>query len=338
MSEETPTKLLTISSSPHIRDSVSVPKIMLSVTAALVPSFIASIIFFGVQAITVTAVSIIAALVTEWVIVKYLFKRPSTLGDYSALVTGILFAFNLPPDLPLWMVALGSAFSIGVAKWAFGGLGNNFINPALAGRAFLLASYPVEMTKFTPTVFKSLNGLDAFTSATPLAAIKEAIRTGQFVGLDFQESFRDLFLGNTGGSLGETSVLALLIGVLFLMYKGIVGFKIPATYIGTVFLLFWVFNGVTSDLLSTDALTVAVFNLLAGGLALGAFFMATDMVTSPVTPKGKIIFGMGCGILTFVIRKFGGYPEGVSYSILLMNLVVPLIDRYTRPPLYGKGR
>ena len=317
---------------------------MKSVLLALVPAFIASIYFFGFRALTVTAVSVIAALSTEWVIVKYVVKRPSTLGDYSAIVTAVLFAFNLPVDLPLWMAALGSVFAIGVAKWTFGGLGNNFINPALAGRAFLLASYPVEMTKWTAArawvdaKIGSMNGLniDAVSSSTPLAAIKEQMASGTFHALDYQDSFWQLFIGNVGGTIGETSALALILGALFLMYKHIIGIKVPLTYISTVFLLFLVFNGTTTDILSTEAFTVATFHVLAGGLMLGALFMATDMVTSPITPLGKIIFGFGCGVLTFTIRKFGGYPEGVSYSILLMNLLVPLIDRYTRPKIYGK--
>lgn len=337
MSEETTRPLLNISVSPHIRDAQSVPSVMLNVVLALVPAFIASIYFFGTKAITLTAVSIISALLTEWLIVKFILKRESTLGDFSALVTAILFAFNLPPDLPIWMAVLGSVFSIAVVKWTFGGLGNNFINPALAGRAFLLASYPVEMTRFAATKLGSINGLpDGISSATPLAAIKDAMRTGSFEALDFQEALQDLLFGNIGGCIGETSAIALILGAVFLMYKHIVGLSIPVTYIGTVFVLFWVFNGNTTDLLSTEAVTVGTYHILAGGLMLGALFMATDMVTSPITPKGKVIFGIGCGVLTFVIRKFGGYPEGVSYSILLMNLLVPLIDRYTRPKIYGK--
>lgn len=339
MSEELNRPLLNISVSPHIRHAVSVPSVMMNVVFALVPAFIASIYFFGIRSITLTAVSIISALATEWFIVKFLLKKPSTLGDFSALVTGILFAFNLPPDLPLWMAALGAFFSIAVAKWTFGGLGNNFINPALAGRAFLLASYPVEMTKFSLTRFGAINGLpDGISSATPLAAIKNSMRTGSFEALDFQEALQDLFFGNVGGCIGETSAIALILGAIFLMYKHIIGLRVPLTYISTVFLLFWIFNGNTTDLLSTEALTVGAYHILAGGLMLGALFMATDMVTSPITPFGKVIFGFGCGVLTFVIRKFGGYPEGVSYSILLMNLVVPLIDRYTRPKIYGKAK
>ncbi len=340
MTEEKTISLLHVSCSPHIRHNEQVPSIMLAVVLALLPAFIASILFFGIRSLLLTCVSIVFCLLTEWVIVRFLLKKPSTLGDYSALVTGILLAFNLPPDLPLWMAALGAVFAIGVVKMAFGGLGNNFINPALAGRAFLMASYPASMTQFSETYFGSLNGLaekiDAISGATPLAAFKELILSENFQALDFQSAFPDLLTGNVGGCIGETSCIALLLGAVFLLYKRIIGFSIPISYIGTVFILFWCFNGITFDLLSSDAIIIPVFQTLSGGLMLGAFFMATDMVTSPITSKGRIIFGIGCGILTFLIRKFGGYPEGVSYSILIMNLFVPMIDRYVRPKLYGK--
>ncbi len=340
MAEETAPSMLHVSTSPHIRHNETVPSIMLFVIIALVPSFIASVWFFGIRSIILTLVSILFCVATEWVIVRFLLKKPSTLSDYSAILTGILLAFNLPPDLPLWMAALGGVVAIGIGKMAFGGLGNNFINPALAGRAFLLASYPAAMTTFCPTRQGSINGLaqpiDAISQATPLAAFKESLANGTFQALDFQAAIPNLLTGNVGGCIGETSAIALLIGAAILWYKRIIGFSITMTYIGVVFLLFWIFNGVTSDILSSDALIIATFQIFSGGLMLGALFMATDMVTSPITTKGRIIFGIGCGVLTFLIRKFGGYPEGVSYSILLMNLVVPLIDRYSRPRLYGK--
>jgi electron transport complex protein RnfD len=233
------------------------------------------------------------------------------------------------------MVAIGSVFAVGVAKMAFGGLGSNFINPALAGRAFLMASYPSAMTRFAPTTFGSISGIDALSSATPLAHFKTAMAEGSFQALDFQEALKELFLGNVGGCLGETSALALLIGGVLLLYKRIIKLRIPLFYIGTVFLLSWLFNG-TGDFFTSGAIIVPFYQILAGGLFLGAFFMATDMVTTPITPRGKMIFAIGCGLLTFVIRKFGGYPEGVSYSILIMNLFVPLIERYTRPGIYGE--
>ncbi|MBD3321014.1 MAG: RnfABCDGE type electron transport complex subunit D [Chitinivibrionales bacterium] len=355
-------KLLHISTSPHVKHIETVPSIMLCVCLALIPAFAASVYLFRLKALVLTAVCVISCLATEWSIVRFLLKKPSTLGDFSALLTGILLAFNLPPDLPPWMAAVGSVFAIGVAKWAFGGLGHNFVNPALAGRAFLTASYAAPMTVFNVPDFWKARGwtisglsekiirpvsdtLDGISGATPLptfSGITEALHAEsarlvdlQFHIIDFQEALPRLFFGNVGGCIGETSAAALILGAIFLWYKHIIGIRVPVLYIGTVFLLTWLFNG-TGSFFTSEALLVPVYQILAGGLMLGALFMATDMVTSPVTPKGKMIFGVGCGILTFTIRKFGGYPEGVSYSILLMNLTVPLIDRYTRPKIYGK--
>lgn len=346
MSEQTSSSLLHVGVAPHIKHPDTVPSIMLSVAMALGPALAASVYFFGVRALLLTMVSVAVCLITEWAIVRFMLKRPSTLGDYSALVTGLLLAFNLPYDLPVWLAALGSVFAIAVAKWAFGGLGSNFINPALAGRAFLTASYPAAMTTFgVPQGWAArgwtINGMQAvegITGATPLAALKETTAAGTFEALDFQAALPELFFGNIGGCLGETSAAALLLGAVFLLYKRIISFRIPVCYIGTVFLLSWVFNGTTQHLFTTESLIVPVYQVLAGGLMLGALFMATDMVTSPVTPVGKAIFGCGCGILTFLIRKFGGYPEGVSYSILLMNLAVPHIDRHTAPRVYGASK
>jgi electron transport complex protein RnfD len=345
MAEETSTIQLHLSSSPHVRQKESVPSIMLSVCLALFPALVASVVFFGARALLITATCVVSALLTEWLIARFMFRRGGTLVDFSALVTAILLAFNLPPAIPLWMAALGSVFAIGVVKWAFGGLGNNFINPALAGRAFLTASYPAQMTTFTVPAFWtargwSINGMgttavDGVSGATPLAAMKSAMGMEHFEALEFQEALPNLFLGNVGGCIGETSALALLIGALFLWYKHIIGLRLPLSYILTVFLLSWLFNG-TGGMFTSDALIIPVYQIFAGGLMLGALYMATDMVTSPITPGGKVLFGAGCGILTFVIRRFGGYPEGVSYSILLMNLVVPLLDRYLRPVVYGK--
>ncbi|HON10727.1 MAG TPA: RnfABCDGE type electron transport complex subunit D [Chitinispirillaceae bacterium] len=331
---EAEVELLHISTSPHIRHPGSVPNVMMWVIIALVPSIVASYMFFGWRAIFLTCVGITSAVLTEWLI-TLLMKKPSTIGDFSAVITGILLAFNVPPSLPWWMVAIGAAFAIGVAKMAFGGLGGNFINPALAGRAFLMASYPAAMTSFTAPKLGTISGLDGITSATPLAHFKLSMMNGSFQALDFQDAIYNLFTGNVGGCIGETSAIALLLGAMILWYKRIIGFAIPLFYIGTVFVLFWLFNG-TGDLFTSGAIIVPTYQILAGGLLLGAFFMATDMVTSPITPNGKIVFGIGCGVLTFVIRKFGGYPEGVSYSILLMNLLVPLIEKYTRPRIYGR--
>lgn len=340
MAEDIKTPLMHMSVSPHVRLAHSVPNIMRDVAIALAPAFIVSVVFFGFKAILLTAICIIFCLLTEWLIVRYMFKKEQTIGDFSALVTAILLAFNLPPDLPLWMAALGSIFAMGVTKLAFGGLGNNIVNPALAGRAFLLASFPTAMTNFSKPLAGAISGLpesiDAVSGATPLSAIKQSVMNGTFQALDFQEALGNLFIGNVGGCIGETSVLALVLGAVYLLYKRIIGFAVPLSYILTVFILFWIFNGTTGNLFTSDAIIIPTYHVLAGGLILGAFFMATDMVTSPISTEGRIIFGICCGILTYCIRKFGGYPEGVSYSILIMNLFVPLIDRYIRPKIYGK--
>lgn len=329
---------LVLETSPHIRYGESVRSVMLWVIVALIPAMSVSALFFGPRALVITAISVAAALLTELLITKA-FNRPSSIGDLSVVVTGILVAFNVPPNIPWWMPALGSVFAIGVAKLAFGGLGNNFINPALAGRAFLMASYPAAMTTFRgESLLKGvIDGIDGTSGATPLAHIKDAVASGTFQPLAFEEALPNLFLGNVGGCIGETSAAALLIGALFLLYKRVIGFGIPVSYIGSVFVLFWLFNG-TGGWFTSDALIVPVYHVLAGGLMLGALYMATDMVTSPITPRGRILFGLGCGALTFLIRRFGGYPEGVSYSILLMNCVVPLIDRHMRPKRYGEVR
>lgn len=307
---------------------------MACVALAMVPALATSVYVFGPRALLVTVLSVAAAMATELVVAR-LMGRGNTLGDLSAVVTGMLVAFNVPHTIPLWMPMVGSAFAIGVAKMTFGGLGHNWINPALAGRAFLMACYPTEMTVFGKPVRGFIDGIDGVSGATPLKHIKDALASNQFQALDFQDALSHMFWGDIGGCIGETSVIALLLGAAFLWYKRIIGFKIPFTFVTTVFVLFWLFNG-TGDWFTNEALLVPVYHVLGGGLMLGALFMATDMVTSPVTPLGKILFGTGCGLLTFAIRKFGGYPEGVSYSILLMNCVAPLLDRYTMPKLYGE--
>jgi electron transport complex protein RnfD len=339
MSEELQKANLNISVSPHIRDRESVPAIMLTVVIALLPSLAASIYFFGRQAAVLISTSVITCLCTEWFITKFLFRKKNTITDFSALVTALLLAFNLPPTLPWWMAVIGSLVAIGIAKMTFGGLGNNFINPALAGRAFLMAAYPAAMTTWLSPKHGTLSGLsstvDAISQATPLAAFSQAMKSGTFQALDFQEALGHLFIGNVGGCIGETSVAAILLGALIMLYRRVIGFSIPTTFIGTVFILFWIFNG-TGGYFTSDAIIIPAYQVMSGGLMLGAWFMATDMVTSPITRSGKVIFGVGCGTITYIIRTYGGYPEGVSYSILLMNLVSPHIDRYTRPRIYGK--
>ena len=298
-------KLIT-STSPHIFDSINKKKIMYSVILALMPAAIAGIIIFGWYSLLVVLVSIASAVLTEAIIQKRL-KKKITVSDGSAVITGLLLALTLPPNVPLWLPIVGAAFAISIAKWAFGGSGNVMFNPALVGRAFLVAAWPVLMSSWiTP---------DGVTGATPLGALK---MTGEKIA-----SYSQLFLGNIGGTIGETSALVLLVGGLFLIYRRITDWRIPSAYIGTVFILTAAFR--------QDPL----FHILAGGLMIGAFFMATSYEGSPMTQKGKIIFGIGCGIFTVIIRLYSGMAEGVMYSILLMNALTPLIDRYTKLKPFG---
>ncbi|MGI5998401.1 MAG: RnfABCDGE type electron transport complex subunit D [Lutispora sp.] len=305
-----------VTSSPHIRSGETTQRIMLDVIIALLPALFAGIYYFGMRSLIVTLVSVVFAVAAE-VAMQKILKRPVTVNDLSAVVTGILLAFNVPSTAPLWMVAIGSIFAIAVAKHCFGGLGHNFINPALAARAMLLASWPVRMTSsafLTP-------GADAVSSATPLAALSLGT-------LDTLPSIMDLFVGNVAGCIGETSALALLIGGLYLVYRGVISFRTPVAYIGTVAILSFILGGFDPY--------IAIYHVLAGGLFLGAIFMATDYSSSPMTAKGQIIMGLGAGILTTLIRFYGAYPEGVSYSILLMNVATPLIDRFTMPKKFGE--
>ena len=300
-----------ISPGPHLWREFSVSKIMYLVVLALMFPTAAGVYFFGYHALSVIAVSVAVAVLTEYV-VKKLRKRPFVM-DGSAVVTGLLLALILPPTIPLWMVAVGSIFSIAIVKEAFGGLGHNIFNPALGGRAFMTACFSVKMTTWvSPTGF----GADAVTTATPLNS--NFIWEGDKLSL-----YKDLLLGNIGGSIGETSALLILVGGILLLALSIINWRVPVAYIGTVALLTFA--------LGQDA----ILHILAGGLMLGAFFMATDYVTSPITARGRIIFGIGAGILTVVIRRFGGLPEGVCFSILLMNAITPLIDRYVKVRPYG---
>jgi Na+-translocating ferredoxin:NAD+ oxidoreductase subunit D len=304
-----------VSSSPHIRSGESTKRIMMDVTIALLPALFAGIWFFGLRALLLTIVAVAFAVASE-IAMQKIMKRPVTAGDFSAVVTGLLIAFNVPATLPLWMVAIGSIFAIVIVKQCFGGVGHNFVNPALAARAVLLASWPVDMTSWVQP------GVDVVTTATPLAIIKGTEAVNQAL-----PSLMDLFIGNVGGCIGETSALALLIGGLYLLYRRVINYRIPVVYISTVGVLAFVFSGFN--------LSYVPFHILAGGLLLGAIFMATDYSSSPMTAKGQVIFAIGCGLLTAVIRFYGGYPEGVSYSILLMNITTPLIDRFTLPRKFG---
>lgn len=307
--------LLVVTSSPHIHGQDNVQNAMRDVLIALCPALLAALYFFRWQAMTVIIACVASAYAAEIVCLKVMNKKAS--GEYSAVITGLLLAFCVPPHLPLWMAALGSIFSIVIAKHLFGGLGQNIFNPALIGRAFLLASFPVAMTTWS-------SPLDGMTTASPLGIMKEA--TGQAL-----PSLGELFLGSVSGSIGETSALALLLGGVYLLYRGHIDWRIPGTFLGTVFVLTAIAGAVNGE-----GLWYPFFHLCAGGLFLGAFFMATDWVTSPVTKLGRLIFGSGCGVLVVLIRLKGGYPEGVAYSILLMNVVTPLIDRYTRARVFGR--
>ncbi|HTY44596.1 MAG TPA: RnfABCDGE type electron transport complex subunit D [Patescibacteria group bacterium] len=310
---------LTVSVSPHIHKDESVSLIMWTVVVSLIPAGVAGMVIFGRSALWVVLLGIITALATE-ALIQLVSRRKVTILDGSAFLTGLLLAYNLPPNVPFWLPIVGSFFAIAIGKQVFGGLGQNIFNPALVGRVFLMASWPRYMTTFA----KPLD-LDAVTSATPLMLLKEGKWAGTL-------SYLDLFLGKRGGCIGEVCILALLMGAAFLFYKKYISWHIPATYIMTAAACVYVFG--PGGLFTGDWL----FHVLSGGLILGAFFMATDYVTSPLTYKGQIIFGAGCGLLTAIIRLWGGYPEGVSYAILMMNGATPIIDRFTRNRIYGSGR
>lgn len=324
---------LTISHSPHISDSQSVGALMHGVIVSLIPAFLVTLYVFGLGALVVTTVSVVSCLAAEFVIQRFLMKREATIHDGSALVTGVLLAFNLPSNLPVWMVVLGSIFAIGIGKMTYGGLGANPFNPALVGRVFLLISFPVQMTSWPVPVESRFQYSDAITGATPLSYLKEAVRNGQPVSdaLHQLPDHMQLFMGQMGGSLGEVSALALLIGLGWLLYKRIISWQIPVVMLATIF----VFTGI---LWVADPVKNAspLFHLLTGGVMLGAIYMATDLVTSPMTRKGMVLYAIGIGLITVVIRVYGAYPEGVSFAILIMNACVPLINKYMKPIRFGK--
>jgi len=323
-------KLLTISPSPHIHSGDSVNKIMYSVMLALLPAFIWSVVLFGLDSVRVTLLAVAACMTFEYLIQKYILQTRPQITDGSAALTGVLLAFNVPASVPSWMLIVGALVAIGIAKMPFGGLGNNPFNPALVGRVFMLISFPVQMTSW-PAI--SSAGVDAITTATPLAVLKEGLKNGQPVAeiLKNLPSNMDLFLGNMSGSLGEISVAALLIGGVFMLIRKIITWHIPVSVLvsAAVFSgIFWLIDPVK--------FADPVFHLMTGGLILGAFFMATDMVTSPMNAKGQLIFGFGIGVLTMLIRIWGAYPEGVSFAILIMNAVVPLLNRFVKPRRFGE--
>ena len=314
---------LTISSSPHVHSPVTTQTIMRDVLIALCPALIGSVYFFGFRALMVTLVSVSACVFFEWLWCK-LMKQSCKVYDLSACVTGVLLAFVCPPTIPYWTIILGDLFAIILVKMLFGGIGKNIVNPALAGRAFMF-SWPVAMSTWVKVGFEHaapiVNGVDIVTEATPLAAMHQ----GQLPNVTILDSF----LGNIGGCIGETSALLLLVGFVYLLARKVITARIPLAYIGTVAVLSLLFP------MGHDSLTWMGYQLFTGGLMLGAIFMATDYVTSPLTKLGQIVYGIGCGVLTIVIRYFGGYNEGVSYAILIMNFFVVLLDRIGRPTKFG---
>lgn len=319
---------LIVSSSPHVRTNKDTSYIMKQVVIALLPATLAALFFFRLSALNVIFFCVTGSVGAEFLCQK-ISKQESTIGDFSAVVTGLLLAFNVPASLPWWMCLLGAAFAIIVVKMVFGGIGNNFVNPALAARAFLLASFPVAMTLWTRTGVNwvSSGNIDAYTTATPLSFLK-AGSNGVSSLADSGISISNMLIGNIGGCIGETSAVLIILGGLYLMYKGIINYVIPTFYICTVAILMFILGGFN--------FTFVIYELLAGGLMLGAFFMLTDYTTSPMTKKGQIIYAVLAGLITTVIRLYGGYPEGVSYSILLVNIMTPLIDKYTKTKVFGE--
>jgi len=324
---------LNISPSPHIHGKETTEKLMYGVVIALIPAFIASVYFFGTGALIVTATSVISCIAFEYLIQRFILKKPVSITDGSALVTGLLLALNLPSNIPVLMIVTGSLVAIGIAKMTFGGLGNNPFNPALVGRVFMLISFPVQMTTWpVPSGFKT-GYIDAATGATPLAIIKEGLKNGESLSqlMEKVPTTINMILGNMGGSIGEVSALALLIGFVYMIYKKIITWHIPVSVIGSLAVF-------TSILWIIDPVSNAGpgFHILSGGLLLGAIFMATDYVTSPMNPKAMIIYGCGIGLLTAIIRIWGAYPEGVSFAILIMNAFVPLMNAYIKPGRFGE--
>ena len=322
-----------VSPNPHLHSKTTTAVLMRDVVIALLPAVIVSVVFYGWKELLVLAVSVLSCILIEWSVTKYLLRKPCTIGDWSAAVTGILLALNLPSTTPWWVVLIGAIVAIGVAKMTFGGLGQNVFNPALVGRVFLLISFPTYMTHWVQP--QGLFGVDAVTGATPLGVIKEGLMQGASVP-DLMAahgySYSQMLFANIGGSAGEVCAIALLVGFVYLLVRKVIKPWITLSILGTVAVVsavFWLAN----PMQFTDPL----FNLLTGGLILGSCFMATDYVTSPMTTKGGIIFGIGIGFITLMIRYFGSYPEGVSFAILIMNSVVPLLNKWFHQKKYGRA-
>lgn len=322
-----------VSPSPHVHSGDSVQKNMYGVLLALVPALAASVWFFGLGALIVTLTSVLACVLFEHLIQKFLLKKPSTIMDGSAAVTGLLLAFNLPTNIPLGLIIIGAAIAIGMGKMSFGGLGQNPFNPALVGRVFLLISFPVQMTSWPVPIAARGAYIDAVTGPTPLSVVKEGLSAGRpFSELTAEiPSYLNLFLGQMGGSAGEVAGVALLLGLIYMLIKKIVTWHIPVAVVGSIA----VFTGVL-HLSDPQAYASPLFHLLTGGVLLGAFFMATDYASSPMSKRGMLLYGAGIGIITVLIRIYGSYPEGVSFAILIMNAFTPLIDKYIKPKRFGE--
>ncbi|MDZ4204413.1 MAG: RnfABCDGE type electron transport complex subunit D [Bacteroidales bacterium] len=326
--------LLTVSGSPHVHSEQSVKKIMYGVIFAMIPAMLVSFYFFRLDAARVIFISVIACMGFEYLIQKFIMKEITTINDGSAMVTGVLLAFNVPSNLPVAIILIGALVSIGIAKLSFGGLGKNPFNPALVGRVFLLISFPVQMTSWpVPKPLFASSITDAITGPTPLGILKEGLSAGKTVHEIMPElpGYIQTLIGNHGGSLGEMSAIALILGAIYMLARKIITWPIPTAYIGAVIL----FSGILWLIDPTHYID-PLFHLVTGGMMLGVFYMATDMVSSPMTPRGQIVFGAGAGLLTILIRVWGAYPEGVSFAILIMNAFVPLINRSFKPKRFGE--
>lgn len=331
--------MLKISTTPHINSPATTQSLMRDVIISLMPAAAAAVLFFGLGALKVILTAVAGCVMFEYLIGRYLLKTGNTCLDLSAVITGLLLAFNLPSSMPVWMILIGCFVSIGIAKMAFGGLGKNIFNPALVGRVFLFISFPVQMTQWPRPEFLNFLSLDSVTSATTLGVLKHidaasaaTVKASQ-AELSSLPGYWQMFIGEIGGSLGEISAIALLLGLFYLLYRRVITWHIPFYYVSTFFILMGILW-----LRSHDIKYEPVTHILSGGLLLGAFFMATDYVTTPMTKRGQIIFAVGCGILTFVIRVYSAYPEGVSFAILIMNAFVPLIDKLTPNRVFGTRR
>ncbi len=321
--------MLKISTAPHLNSPLSTRGIMLNVIIAMLPALAVGLLSFGMTALQVVVTAVAGCVLCEYLISRYLMKQSDAAGDLSAVVTGMLLAFNLPAGMPVWMTLIGCFMAVGVTKMAFGGIGKNLFNPALVGRVFLFISFPVQMTRWQNPDWLNFMNTDAQTGATPLGVLKHIDAATSATQTNLPGYF-DMFVGNTGGCIGEVSSLALLLGLAYMLYKHIITWEIPFYYLATFFILVSIHWLLTDDI-RLDPVT----HLLSGGLMLGAIFMATDYTTSPMSRRGKVIFGIGCGVLTYVIRIYSVYPEGVSFAILIMNAFVPLIDMISVPRIFG---